>query len=118
MSLSIQSSVNQVLSVAQSLALRRRHEADRADAIERRETRAAERKSKESLKAQEALKKAQEQKRTSRRNFAAYMQNAPTSFGKFKDLPANVQKDVLKQYTKSQRQTIMNKMDAQKGVKK
>lgn len=129
MSLSIQSSVNQVLSIAQSLALRRRQETDRAQGIELRESREAERKqkavvreaerkSKETLRAQEALKKAQEQKRASRRNFAAYMQNEPTSFGKFKDLPANVQKEVLKQYTKSQRQTIMNKMDAQKGAKK
>ena len=103
----VQSSVNQALSVAQSLALRKRSEEHRSELLQAKET-------KETERAQAALKKAQEQKRRSRRNFSAYMQNETTSFGKFKDLPINVQKEVLKQYTKSQRQTIMNRIDAQK----
>lgn len=107
----VQSSINQTLSVAQSLALRKRSEEQRSELIQAKKT-------KETERAQAALKKAQEEKRTSRRNFAVYMQNEPTSFGKFKDLPANVQKEVLKQYSKSQRQTIMNKIDAQRGAKK
>lgn len=103
----VQSSINQALSVAQSLALRKRSEEHRSELLQAK-------KSKETERAQAALKKAQEEKRASRRNFAAYMQNETTSFGKFKDLPINVQKEVLKQYTKSQRQTIMNRIDAQK----
>ena len=103
----VQSSINQALSVAQSLALRKRSEQDRSELIQAKKT-------KETERAQAALKKAQEQKRTSRRNFSAYMQNETTSFGKFKDLPINVQREVLKQYTKSQRQVIMNRIDAQK----
>lgn len=103
----VQSSINQALSVAQSLALRKRSEQDRSELLQAK-------KAKETERAQAALKKAQEQKRTSRRNFSAYMQNETTSFGTFKDLPINVQKEVLKQYTKSQRQAIMNRIDAQK----
>lgn len=107
----VQSSINQALSVAQSLALRKRSEEHRSELLQAKQN-------KETERAQAALKKAQDQKRTSRRNFAAYMQNETTSYGKFKDLPVNVQKDILKQYTKSQRQTIMNKMDAQRGAQK
>lgn len=103
----VQSSINQALSVAQSLALRKRSEEHRSELLQAKKT-------KETERAQAALKKAQEQKRSSRRNFAAYMQNEQTNIGKFKDLPANVQKELLKQYSKSQRQTIMNRIDAQK----
>lgn len=103
----VQSSINQALSVAQSLALRKRSEEQRSELLQAK-------KNKETERAQAALKRAQEQKRASRRSFSAYMQNETTSFGKFKDLPINVQNEVLKQYTKSQRQTIMNRIDAQK----
>lgn len=46
-----------------------------------------------------------------RRRFADYMANVQTNFGKFKELPPNMQKTVLKSYTSAERQKIMNQMD-------
>lgn len=46
-----------------------------------------------------------------RRRFTDYMANVQTNFGKFKELPPNLQKTVLKSYTVAERQKIMNQMD-------
>lgn len=58
----IQSNINQALSVAASLALRRRSAVEKAERAEIAKTR-------EQQRAQEALKKEQDQKRASRMNF-------------------------------------------------
>lgn len=47
-----------------------------------------------------------------KRNFSDYLKKLETSFGgKVGDLPENLQKEIAKQYSKSQRQNIMNQMD-------
>lgn len=67
-------------------------------------------------KATESLKTNQESKRNSRRNFLDYMKNEPTSLGsKFGDLDPKLQKQIAAQYTKSQRKTIMDRKDAANG---
>lgn len=103
----LQSSINQVLSVAAILGGRKRTEVERSERIERAKQR-------EEMSAQKALQKEQERKRKTRRNFLSYMQSETTSYGRFGDLPLHVQKSIAKQYTKSQRQTIMNRKDAAK----
>ena len=106
--MTLQSSVNQVLSVAAILGGRRRTEVERSERIERAKQR-------EEIAAQKALQKEQERKRKTRRVFNTYMQDEMTSYGRFGDLPLSVQKSIEKQYTKSQRQTIMNRKDAERG---
>lgn len=65
------------------------------------------------IRAQEKGAKQVKQKR----NFMNYLKNLETNFGgKVGDLPENVQKIIAKQYSKSQRQKIMQEMD--KGDKK
>lgn len=60
--MTIQSNINQALSVAASLALRRKSQVEKTERAEIAKTR-------EQQRAQEALKKAQDQKRASRMNF-------------------------------------------------
>lgn len=102
--MSIQASVNQTLSLAGVLASRGRAETEKV-----------ERQQKADLKAQEALKKAQAEKRKTRRNFLKYMQDEPTSLGvKFGDLPKTQQMELAKAYSKSERKAIMDRKDAVK----
>lgn len=53
-----------------------------------------------------------EAKKVQRRNFMEYLKKEPTNFGgTIGDLPPQAQKQIASQYTKSQRRTLMNKMD-------
>ena len=62
--------------------------------------------------AQKQMKQQQEAKKTQRRNFMDYLKKQPTSLGgTIGDLPENVQKQIASQYTKSQRKTMMDRMD-------
>ena len=61
---SIQASINQALSLAQSLALRTRHGIEQAEAKEIKEA-------KETERARKALKKEQDQKRTSKKHISS-----------------------------------------------
>lgn len=47
-----------------------------------------------------------------RRNFMEYLRNEPSSLGgKISDLPVDLQKQIADQYTKSQRRTMMDRID-------
>ena len=66
-----------------------------------------------------AMKKVSEKaqaKKTQRRNFMDYLKKQPvslggTSSGTVGDLPKPLQKQIASQYTKSQRKTMMDRMD-------
>lgn len=51
------------------------------------------------------------QQKTQRRNFMEYLGKQESSLGKVGDLPQSLQKQIAQQYTRSQRRTLMNKMD-------
>lgn len=104
--MSIQSNVNQVISIAGLLG--RRGQQFEQEQIKQR--RAA-----EELKARASLVKEQTRQRKTRRNFLQYMQDEPTNLGvKFGQLPISAQKELAKEYTPSQRRTIMNRKDEMK----
>jgi uncharacterized membrane protein YheB (UPF0754 family) len=106
--MTIQQSVNQVLSIAGLLGR----------GIKSNVEETAKAKTKEEAvtkKAQDALKKEQERRRKTRRNFLNYMKEEPTNLGvKFGELDVSLQKELAKDYTKSQRKKIMDRMDAMK----
>lgn len=57
-----------------------------------------------------------EAKKTQRRNFMDYLKKQTTSLGgTVGDLPENIQKQIASQYSKSQRKTIMDRMDKEKA---
>lgn len=71
--------------------------------------------SKQEEAAKRAKKSSQDevtQKQKQRRNFAEYLAKQPTSLGgTVGDLPKTAQKQIAAQYTKSQRKSLMDKMD-------
>ena len=68
--------------------------------------------------AAEKVKKVQQAKKTQRRNFMAYLGKMETSLGgTVAELPKNVQHEIAKTYTRSQRKTIMDRMDRENAQK-
>lgn len=66
--------------------------------------------------AQKQMKQQQEAKKTQRRNFLEYISSMPTSFGgTVGQLPKDMQEQIASTYTKSQRKTIMDRMDKEKS---
>lgn len=62
--------------------------------------------------ARKRVKQAQEAKKKQRRNFMDYLSKQETSLGgTVGDLPVSMQKQIAKTYTKSQRRTMMDRMD-------
>lgn len=58
------------------------------------------------------VKQVQQAKQTQRRNFMAYLGKMETSLGgTVAELPKSVQNEIAKTYTRSQRKTIMDRMD-------
>lgn len=58
------------------------------------------------------MKKQAQAKKTQRRNFMTYLAQQPTSLGgTVGELPKEAQKQIASQYTKSQRKTMMDRMD-------
>lgn len=56
-----------------------------------------------------------EAKKVQKRNFSEYLKKQPTSLGgTVGDLPPAMQKQIASQYTKSQRRTLMDRMDKEK----
>lgn len=73
-------------------------------------------------KADEAVKAAQEQRRSGRRVFTDYMADEPLSiggesFGTFGQLPKNLQKEAATNYSKKEKTEIMNRKDKEHGQK-
>lgn len=66
--------------------------------------------------AKQSAANAIEAKKTQRRNFMEYLKNEPTSLGgTVGQLPPAMQKQVASQYTKSQRRSMMDRMDREAG---
>ena len=62
--------------------------------------------------ARKRVEQAQEAKKKQRRNFMDYLSKQETSLGgTVGDLPVSMQKQIAKTYTKSQRRTMMDRMD-------
>ena len=58
------------------------------------------------------MKQQQEAKKTQRRNFMDYLAKQSTSLGgTIGELPKPTQKQIASQYSKSQRKTMMDRMD-------
>ena len=58
------------------------------------------------------MSRQQEAKKTQRRNFMSYLAKQSTSLdGPVGDLPMSIQKQIASQYSKSQRKTMMDRMD-------
>ena len=67
------------------------------------------------LKAESSLNREQKRVSNSRRNFMDYLGKQETSFGgTVSQLPPEMQKQIASQYSKSQRQSMMNRMDKEK----
>ena len=67
---------------------------------------------KEQSTAMDRMIKQQEAKKTQRRNFMSYLAQQSTSLGvTVGDLSPDTQKQIASQYSKSQRRTMMNRMD-------
>ena len=68
--------------------------------------------------AAEKVKQIQEAKTKQRRNFMDYLSKMPTSLGgTVGELPKDVQKTIASTYSKSQRRTLMDRMDRENGKK-
>lgn len=68
--------------------------------------------------AAEKVKQVQQAKKAQRRNFIAYLGKMETSLGgTVAELPKNVQHEIAKTYTRSQRKTIMDRMDRENAKK-
>lgn len=62
--------------------------------------------------AKSKVKQIQEAKKTQKRNFMSYLAQQPTSLGgTVGDLSPDLQRQIASQYNKSQRKTMMDKMD-------
>ena len=112
--MSIQSSINQVLSLAGVLgALKGKIDTQAAAKTKAaagtkpKKTEVAE------STATDSLTTAQEEKRKTRRNFLNYMKDEPTSLGvSFGQLDKKLQKEIAKKYSSSERKRIMDRKDA------
>ena len=68
--------------------------------------------------AAQKVKQVQQAKKAQRRNFIAYLGKMETSLGgTVAELPKNVQHEIAKTYTRSQRKTIMDRMDRENAQK-
>ena len=116
--MTIQSSVNRMLSVASILkkAFSKKDAAANAAATPAQATTTPEQSAPTgtSGKAASSLAKKQEQVRKQRRNFSDYMRDEPVMGRKFKDLDPTLQKKILSHYTTKQRKEIMDRKDAEK----
>lgn len=117
--MSIQSSFNQVLSLAGVLGALK----GKIDKQSAAKTKAAA--GTKSMKtevaettATDSLTTAQEGKRKTRRNFLNYMKDEPTSLGvTFGQLDHKLQKEIAKNYSSSERKRIMDRKDAEREQK-
>lgn len=111
--MTIQSSVNQMLSVASILkkAFSKNDAAAKAAATPAQAETAP---AGTPGKAASSLAQKQDQVRKQRRRFADYMRDEPVMGRKMKDLDPELQKKILSHYTTKQRKAIMDRKDAEK----
>lgn len=83
-----------------------------SDSLYRKFSRALHDDEKKQSTAMDRMIKQQEAKKTQRRNFMSYLAQQSTSLGvTVGDLSPDTQKQIASQYSKSQRRTMMNRMD-------
>ena len=111
--MTIQQSVNQVLSIAGLLGRGINSNVEETVKAKTKEEAVTK-------KAQEALKKEQERRRKTRRNFLDYVKDTEINVKGWtvKDLPKAQQQEYLKTFNKYQRKKIMDEIDAERTVKK
>lgn len=103
----IQSSINRALGIAAAGATAVRARIDAANKLIAEQEAAAKK-----------VKQIQEAKKKQRRNFMTYLSQMPTSLGGVVgELPKDVQKTIAKTYSKSERRSIMDRMDKEHGKK-
>ena len=105
--MSFQGDINRVLGMAAAGATAYKAKAAAANKLLEKQEQAAEK-----------VKQVQQAKKTQRRNFMAYLGKMETSLGgTVAELPKNVQHEIAKTYTRSQRKTIMDRMDRENAKK-
>lgn len=109
--MTIQASVNQMLSVAS--ILKKAFSKNNAAAKDAPAQEAAEPPGTKG-KAASSLTQKQDQVRKQRRSFADYMKDEPVMGRKMKDLDPALQKKILSHYTTKERKTIMDRKDSEK----
>ena len=99
--MSFQGNINRVLGMAAAGATAYKAKVSAANKLLEKQEQAAEK-----------VKQVQQAKKAQRRNFIAYLGKMETSLGgTVAELPKNVQHEIAKTYTRSQRKTIMDRMD-------
>ena len=105
--MSFQGDINRVLGMAAAGATAYKAKAAAANKLLEKQEQAAEK-----------VKQVQQAKKAQRRNFIAYLGKMETSLGgTVAELPKNVQHEIAKTYTRSQRKTIMDRMDRENAKK-
>ena len=105
--MSFQGDINRVLGMAAAGATAYKAKAAAANKLLEKQKQAADK-----------VKQVQQAKKTQRRNFMAYLGKMETSLGgTVAELPKNVQHEIAKTYTRSQRKTIMDRMDRENAKK-
>ena len=103
----IQSGINRTLGMAAAGAMAYKAKKEAANKLLEKQKQAADK-----------VKQVQQAKKTQRRNFMAYLGKMETSLGgTVAELPKNVQHEIAKTYTRSQRKTIMDRMDRENAKK-
>lgn len=99
--MSFQGNINRVLGMAAAGATAYKAKAATANKLLEKQKQAVDK-----------VKQVQQAKKTQRRNFMAYLGKMETSLGgTVAELPKSVQHEIAKTYTRSQRKTIMDRMD-------
>ena len=99
--MSFQGNINRVLGMAAAGATAYKAKASAVNKLLEKQKQAADK-----------VKQVQQAKKTQRRNFMAYLGKMETSLGgTVAELPKSVQHEIAKTYTRSQRKTIMDRMD-------
>lgn len=105
--MSFQGSINRALGVAAAGATAARARIDAANKLIAKQEAATEK-----------VKQIQEAKKKQRRNFMTYLSQMPTSLGGVVgELPKDVQKTIASTYSKSERRSLMDRMDKEHGKK-
>ena len=105
--MSFQGDINRVLGMAAAGATAYKAKMSAANKLLEKQEQAAQK-----------VKQVQQAKKAQRRNFIAYLGKMETSLGgTVAELPKNVQHEIAKTYTRSQRKTIMDRMDRENAQK-
>lgn len=103
--MSIQSSINQITGSIAGGIFGVKHQLQKSSQLIERQN-----------QAKKKVEEVKQAKKTQRRNFMDYLKKQETSLGgTVGDLPPAMQKQIASTYTKSQRKTMMDRMDREAG---